>query len=456
MRPVAGRKDVRKAMVGTRKEAAMASQIVMPKMSETMEEGVVVKWLKREGDRVASGDALAEIETDKAVLELEATTAGVLYKILAQEDSKVPVGQLLAVIGVEGEDVSSLISQSSSPSPTTIAASLISAPSPSSVASRSETVARPEPSTRERIDASPLARRMAEEVGIDIAQVPGTGPGGRVVKRDIEAFWAQPPGQPLPLPTATVATPATALEVSPQVRAPLPQIGVAGVDHIDHELSMMRKTIARRMALSKTTAPHFYLTTEIDMERAVSMRHSLNELAADEAKISFNDMILKAVANALRQFPPMNVSYADETIRAYQRVHLSVAVALDDGVITPIIRDCDRKSLGEIAREAKELTDRARSRRLKPEDYTGGTFSVTNLGMFDVEAFAAIINPPEAAILAVGTIKQQPVVVDGQLSIGHRMKVTLSGDHRAIDGATGARFLQIVKRLLEQPLTLML
>ena len=405
---------------------------------------------------MASGDALAEIETDKAVLELEATTAGVLHKILAQEDSKVPVGQLLAVIGAEGEDVSSLIGKSSSPSPMTIAASLTSAPPPSAAASRSATIARPESCTRERIDASPLARRMAEEAGIDIAQVPGTGPGGRVVKRDIEAFLAQPRSQPLPPPTSPVTAPAAALEASLQVPAQLPQIGVAGVDHIDRELSMMRKTIARRMALSKTTAPHFYLTTEIDMERALSMRQSLNELAADEAKISFNDMILKAVANALRQFPQMNVSYADETIRAHQRVHLSMAVALDDGLITPVIRDCDRKSLGEIAREAKELTERARSRRLKPEDYTGGTFSVTNLGMFDVEEFAAIINPPEAAILAVGTIKQQPVVVDGQLSIGHRMKVTLSGDHRAVDGATGARFLQIVKRLLEQPLTLML
>ena len=338
----------------------------------------------------------------------------------------------------------------------TIAASLTSAPPPSAVASSSGEIARPEPITRERIDASPLARRMAEEAGIDIAQVPGTGPGGRVVKRDIEAFLAQPRSQPSPPPTSPVTAPAAALEAGPQVPAQLAPIGVAGVDHTERELSMMRKTIARRMALSKTTAPHFYLTTEIDMERAISMRQSLNELAADEAKISFNDMILKAVANALRQFPQMNVSYADETIRAHQRVHLSMAVALDDGLITPVIRDCDRKSLGEIAREAKELTERARARRLKPEDYTGGTFSVSNLGMFDVEEFAAIINPPEAAILAVGTIKQQPVVVDGQLSIGHRMKVTLSGDHRAIDGATGAQFLQIVKRLLEQPLTLML
>ncbi len=434
----------------------MASQIVMPKMSETMEEGVVVKWLKREGDRVVSGDALAEIETDKAVLELEATTAGVLHKILAQEDSKVPVGQLLAIIGAEGEDVSSLIGKSSSPSPVTIASSPTFAPPPSALASRSETITQPESFSGERIDASPLARRMAEEAGIDIAQVLGTGPGGRVVKRDIEAFLVLPRGQPSQTPTSPITAPAAALEAILQVPSQSAPIGVAGVDHSERELSMMRKTIARRMALSKTTAPHFYLTTEIAMERAITIRQALNELAADEHKISFNDMILKAVANALRQFPQMNVSYADDMLRAHQRVHLSMAVALDDGLITPVIRDCDRKSLGEIAREAKELTERARSRRLKPEDYTGGTFSVTNLGMFDVEEFAAIINPPDAAILAVGTIKQQPVVVDGQLSIGHRMKVTLSGDHRAVDGATSAQFLQIVKRLLEQPLTLML
>jgi pyruvate dehydrogenase E2 component (dihydrolipoamide acetyltransferase) len=437
----------------------MASQIVMPKMSETMEEGVVVKWLKSEGDRVASGDALAEIETDKAILELEATTAGVLRKILAQEDSKVPVGQLLAVIGSADEDVSSLIGRASlfpQPSSVTIAASVTSAAPPSAIVPSAGEIARPEPITRERIDASPLARRMAEEARIDIAQVPGTGPGGRVVKRDIEAFLAQLRSQPSRPPTSPVTAPAAALEAGLQVPAQPAPVRVAGIDHTERELSMMRKTIVRRMVLSKATAPHFYLTTEIDMERAIIMRQSLNELAADEAKISFNDMILKAVANALRQCPQINVSYADDKIRAHQRVHLSMAVALDDGLITPVIRDCDRKSLGEIAREAKELTERARARRLKPEDYTGGTFSVSNLGMLDVEEFAAIINPPEAAILAVGTIKQQPVVVDGQLSIGHRMKVTLSGDHRAIDGAIGAQFLQIVKRLLERPLTLML
>jgi pyruvate dehydrogenase E2 component (dihydrolipoamide acetyltransferase) len=316
--------------------------------------------------------------------------------------------------------------------------------------------ARQEPIRRERIDTSPLARRMAEEAGIDIAQVHGTGPGGRVVKRDIEAFLEQLRSQPSRPSASPVTAPAAAVEAGLQAPVRLATVEGAGVDHTEHELSMMRKTIARRMALSKTTAPHFYITIEIDMERAIAMRQSLNELTADEAKISFNDMILKAVANALRQFPRMNVCYIDDRLRWHQRVHLSLAVAVDDGLITPVIRDCDRKSLGEIAREAKELTEQARARRLKPEDYTGGTFSVSNLGMFDVEAFGAIINPPEAAILAVGTIKQQPVVVDGQLSIGHRMKVTLSGDHRAIDGATAAQFLQIVKRLLEQPLTLML
>jgi pyruvate dehydrogenase E2 component (dihydrolipoamide acetyltransferase) len=297
---------------------------------------------------------------------------------------------------------------------------------------------------------------MAEEAGIDIAQVHGTGPGGRMVKRDIEAFLERLRSQPARPSASPVTAPEAAVEAGLQAPARLATVEGAGVDHTEHELSMMRKTIARRMTLSKTTAPHFYITTEIDMERAIALRQSLNELTADEAKISFNDMILKAVANALRQFPRMNMSYADDRIRLHQRVHLSLAVAVDDGLITPVIRDADRKSLGEMAREAKELTERARARRLKPEDYTAGTFSVSNLGMLDVEEFAAIINPPEAAILAVGTIKQQPVVVDGRLSIGHRMKVTLSGDHRAIDGATAAQFLQIVKRLLEQPLTLML
>ena len=438
----------------------MATQIVMPKMSETMEEGVVVKWLKREGDRVATGDALAEIETDKAVLELEATTPGVLRQIVAQEDSKVPVGQLIAVIGAADEDLSApivgsagAVFQTSPPLAMPAAATPTATPTMAS-----PTVAAPaglEGATRERIDASPLARRMAEEAGIDIARIQGTGPGGRVVKRDIEAFLAQPRSQPSQQPIPPIApSPAAAAAPRPHDKASQPEAGA--LDYVEQELNMMRKTIARRMALSKTTAPHFYLTAEIDMARAISLRQSLNELAIDDARISFNDMIVKAVANALRQFPRLNVSYADDKLRQYQRVHISMAVAIDEGLITPVIRDCDRKSLGEIARESRELTKRARARRLKPEDYTGGTFSISNLGMYDVEDFGAIINPPEAAILAVGAIREQAVVVDGQLGIGQRMKLTLSCDHRAVDGATAAQFLQIVKRLLEHPLTLML
>jgi pyruvate dehydrogenase E2 component (dihydrolipoamide acetyltransferase) len=438
----------------------MATQIVMPKMSETMEEGVVVKWLKREGDRVATGDALAEIETDKAVLELEATTPGVLRQIVAREDSKVPVGQLIAVIGAADEDISPLVAGPTSPSSQT-SPSLTPPPTATPTAPpamASPTVASParhEAATRERIDASPLARRMAEEAGIDIAQVRGTGPGGRVVKRDIEAFLAQSRSQPSQQLTPPMA-PSPAAAAAPTPYGEAARLGSGALDYVEQELNMMRKTIARRMALSKTTAPHFYLTTEVDMARAIGLRQSLNELAVDDARVSFNDMIVKAAANALRQFPRLNVSYADDKLRQHQRVHISVAVAIDEGLITPVIRDCDRKSLGEIAREAKELTERARARRLRPEDYTGGTFSISNLGMYDVEDFGAIINPPEAAILAVGAIKEQAVVVDGQLGIGQRMKLTLSCDHRAVDGATAAQFLQIVKRLLEHPLTLML
>jgi pyruvate dehydrogenase E2 component (dihydrolipoamide acetyltransferase) len=433
----------------------MASQVVMPKMSETMEEGVVVKWLKREGDRVASGDALAEIETDKAVLELEAATPGVLRRILAQEDSKVLVGQLIAVIGSADEDISSIVADSAGPS-LTLASAPPSGGGPSPITSEIPMTARQEGLSRERIDASPLARRLAEEGGIDIAQVGGTGPGGRVVKRDIEAFLAQVHSQPSRQSAPLGIPPTAAMEAAPTPPEKSTSVGTGGIDHTEDELSMMRKTIARRMALSKTTAPHFYITMEVDMGQAITLRQALNELAADDAKVSVNDMILKAVANALRQFPRMNVSYHEDKLRRHQRVHLGMAVALEDGLITPVVRDCDRKSLGEIAREAKALTDRARARGLKPEDYTGSTFTVSNLGMYEVEDFGAIINPPEAAILAVGCIKQQPVVVDGQLSIGHRMKVTLSGDHRAIDGVTAAQFLQIVRQLLEQPLTLML
>jgi len=296
---------------------------------------------------------------------------------------------------------------------------------------------------------------MAEESSLDIAQVRGTGPGGRVVKGDIEAFLEQQKAQAPQHPATPTREPAAPAGMMPQHPA-MPVHPAAAEDYEDRELSLMRKTIARRMVQSKTNAPHFYITAAVDMELAIALRKSLNELVGDESKISFTDLILKAAALTLRRFPQVNVSYMDDKIRMHQRVHIGVAVAIEEGLITPVIRDCDRKSLGEIAREARELSERARMRRLKPEEYTGGTFSISNLGMFGVEDFAAIINPPEAAILAVGAITEQAVVVDGQLAVGHRMKVTLSCDHRAVDGATAAQFLQGFKQLLEQPLQLML
>jgi pyruvate dehydrogenase E2 component (dihydrolipoamide acetyltransferase) len=293
---------------------------------------------------------------------------------------------------------------------------------------------------------------MAEEAGLDITQMRGTGPGGRIVKGDIERFLAQRTAQP----ATSTPSPGTAGGMPPRWPAGLAAAPIGEEDYAEHDLSLMRQTIARRMAQSKTTAPHFYITTAIDMESAIALRQSLNALADDHVRISFTDMVLKAVANALRQFPRLNVSYREDKLRVHHRVHISLAVALDEGLITPVIRDCDRKSLGEIAREARDLSERARTRRLRPEEYTGGTFSVSNLGMYDVEEFGAIINPPEAAILAVGRIQQQPIVVDGQIIARHRMKVTLSCDHRVVDGATAAQFLQIFKGLLEHPLRLML
>ena len=432
----------------------MVSQVVMPKMSDTMEEGIVVKWLKREGERVETGEALAEIETDKAVLELEAYASGVLRKILAHEDAKVPVGEIIAVIASEDEDISGLVE---GPAATIPLAGKVSPLSEPNVAGE-PTPGRPLSQgviARERIDASPLARRMAEESSLDIAQVRGTGPGGRVVKGDIEAFLEQQKAQAPQHPATPTREPAAPAGMMPQHPA-MPVHPSAAGDYEDRELSLMRKTIARRMVQSKTNAPHFYITAAVDMELAIALRKSLNELVGDESKISFTDLILKAAALTLRRFPQVNVSYMDDKIRMHQRVHIGVAVAIEEGLITPVIRDCDRKSLGEIAREARELSERARMRRLKPEEYTGGTFSISNLGMFGVEDFSAIINPPEAAILAVGAITEQAVVVDGQLAEGHRMKVTLSCDHRAVDGATAAQFLQGFKQLLEQPLQLML
>ena len=420
----------------------MASKITMPKLSDTMTEGVLLKWLKKEGDVVEAGDIIAEAESDKATMELEAFDAGVLKKILVPEGGKVPVGGTIAIIADEDEDISDLLQKESQAkdqvageekAPVTEATSV-----PESIRA-TPIVDRTTPdelltTDSVRIKASPLARKMAAERNIDLRKVAGSGTGGRIIKRDILEYETRMQQriaeQPIP-----AAEPVVSGKEIP--------------------LSGMRAAIARRMTESKTTVPHFYLVMEIDMKNAIEFRNSLNKLQSD-IKISFNDLILKAVAQALQKHPQVNGSFAGDKIVYHDHVDLGVAVALDDGLIMPVIRNCESKSIGQIAREVRELVTRAKERKLKPEEYSNSTFSISNLGMYGIEEFSAIINPPEAAILAVGAIVQKPVVHEGEIVVGHRMKVTLSCDHRIVDGAIGSLFLREFKKLMENPLGLMM
>ena len=433
----------------------MATKVFMEALSPTMEEGRLVKWLKAEGDAIKSGDVLAEVETDKAIMELAARGDGVLRKRLLDEGATSPVGTLIAVIGAKDEDISSLLAGAASGAPTPKAAApspqpsappgaAAPSPQPSAPAPSAPQPAAPAPpspptpqapqapaaATRQR--SSPLARRLAAERGLDLGSIGGSGPGGRIVKRDVEAA-----------PGVTAAPAAT--------RAPLR--AAAGEDYRDVPLTQIRKTIARRLAESIGPVPTFYLTAEFDLERAAEMRAAMAELG-DEYKVSFNDIVMKAVATALAQHPECNAHWLGDHIRYFNRVHLGMAVAVEEGLITPVLFDADRKGLREIAMEARELAGRARERRLKPEEYTGSTFSVSNLGMFGIDHFTAIINPPEAGILAIGGIDAKPVVAGGNVVVRRRLRVTMSCDHRVIDGATGARFLQTLRRLLELPLLL--
>jgi pyruvate dehydrogenase E2 component (dihydrolipoamide acetyltransferase) len=426
----------------------MATKVLMEALSPTMTEGRVIKWLKKEGDQVKSGETLAEVETDKAVMELTARGDGVLRKIVAPEGTTVEVSSLVAVIASANEDVSAIAGDQPAPKktedrspkseaataktddrrPTTDAAPAekteapprkVTAPAPVPAAPRA---------AGERIKASPLARRMAQDRGVDLTVVSGSGPGGRIIKRDLEGATAAP---------LTVHRPAAA----------------PGDEFHDEPLTQIRKTIARRLVQSLAPIPHFFLTSEIDMERAWDAREALNKLPGDQ-RISFNDIIVKVVALALTQHVECNAWWQDDHIRYFRNVHLAMAVAIEDGLITPVIRNAHLKTLREIAAESRDLVERARSRKLKPEEYTGGTFSVSNLGMFEIDQFTAVINPPEAGILAIGSIVQQPVAHDGQVMLRRRMKITMSCDHRVIDGATGARFLQTVKQMLENPLAM--
>jgi len=429
----------------------------MPKLSPTMEEGQLSRWLKKEGDKVSMGEPLAEIDTDKATMEMQALGSGVLRKILIQEGESAPLGQLIAIIGEPDEDISALASKAapaakaaapaSSPEPALAeAASDKNSPAAPSVSGNGKEPA-PAQSSSGRLIVSPLAARMAAESGIDLRSVAGSGPGGRIIKRDVEDLMA---GQTAKGPgTQSGQTHLRAVENLP-VQKPATAEASA---YRDQPATEMRRTIAKRLVTSLGPVPHFFLTTEIEMDRAAEMRKGINELDPD-LKISVNDIIIKVAAAALMQNPQVNASFQDKIVRYYEQADIGVAVAIDEGLITPIVRAADQKSLSEIASEVRDLAERARNRKLKPEEYLGATFSVSNLGMFGVDEFTAIINPPEAAILAVGAMTPKPVVRNNEIVIRQMMRVTMSCDHRVVDGATGAKFLQTFKKILENPLFL--
>jgi len=430
----------------------VATKIVMEALSPTMEEGRLVAWKKREGDAVKSGETLAEVETDKAVMELVAREDAILRKIVIAEGATVPVGALVAIVGSADEDVSNLVGTGarahggtgSQAATEALSSRAPAAPVPPLPAATAPTPSHPTP-TSSRVRSSPLARRLAAEKGVDLRLVSGTGPAGRVVKRDVEAAGTGAQGH-----GGTGMTAAALPSRAPAAPVPLLSAGFKDVP-----LTTMRKTIARRLSESLGPVPHFFLTTEIDMERAWDARQHLAGLG-DATKVSFNDLIVKAVALSLRRHQAVNAWFLDDRIRYHGDVHVGMAVAVEDGLITPVIRHADRKGLLEIAAEARELAERARARRLTPEEYTGATFSVSNLGMLDIDEFTAVINPPESGILAVGRIAQRPVAVDGALVVRRTMRVTMSCDHRVVDGATGAKFLQTVKLMLENPLAMLL
>jgi pyruvate dehydrogenase E2 component (dihydrolipoamide acetyltransferase) len=427
-------------------EKINATLIRMPKMSDTMEEGVLVSWQKKVGDKVASGDILAEVETDKATMDLEAYEEGTLLFTGIQEGEAVPVDSIIAVIGEEGANFQALIDrengggeEAEASQPETVTPSASS----ESKSASSESAVTVEDSG-DRIKASPLARRLAEEKGINLSQVEGSGDNGRIIKRDVDEF--KPSAQPAPAAEKAQSAPAPA-------KTPAPEAAPAG-NYEDLPISQMRKTIARRLSDSLFTAPHFYLTMEINMDKAMALRPTLN--AVSTSKISFNDMVIKACAIALRQHPAVNSAWLGDKIRKYDYVNIGVAIAVDEGLLVPVVRDADKKTLSVISTEVKDYAGKAKDKKLQPKDWEGNTFSVSNLGMFGIDEFTAIINPPDSCILAVGTIKQTAAFKeDGTVYPVNIMKVTLSCDHRVVDGATGAQFLQTVKKLLEEPMSML-
>ncbi len=430
----------------------MAEVIFMPRMSDTMTEGNIVAWLKKEGDHVEPGDTLAEVETDKATMELDSPAEGVLLHIAVREGA-VPINAVIAVIGQQGEDWQAAIAAAGGAASASNATPAVEASAPA--APDIAPAAAPAPASGEdsRVKASPLARSIAKEIGLDLSQVPGSGDQGRIVKRDVEAFVESRKSEPAPTP----AVPAPAVPTAPAApTAPAVSpffYGAGEANFEERPVSMMRKTIARRLGESKFSAPHFYLTVEINMDKTVQLRERLNEVAP--VKISFNDFVIKACSIALRQHPAINASWLGDKIRTNYDIHIGVAVAVDEGLLVPVIRHADMKSLSQLNTEVKALALKAKDRKLQPEEMQGNTFTISNLGMFDIEEFTAIINPPDACILAVGSIIQKPIVKDGQIVVGNMMRVTLSCDHRVVDGATGAKFLQTLKSVLEEPVRLL-
>jgi len=430
----------------------MTIQILMPALSPTMTEGKLAAWMKNEGDAIAPGDVIAEIETDKATMEVEAIDEGVLGKILIEAGTEnVAVNTPIAIMLEDGEsagDIDAAATATPSPAP---APAPSAAPTPAPAQAPAPTAApapAPTASSGGRTIASPLARRMAEQAGIDLASVSGSGPNGRIVKSDIEAAIAGGGVKAAPS-QAPVAAPAPIAASAPSADVP----GVPDYDAIPN--TTMRKVIARRLTESKQHAPHFYLTVDCEIDALLATRKQLNEKLSD-GKVSVNDLVIKAAAIALKQVPAANASWTEEEIRVYRSVDISVAVAIEGGLITPVIRGAQNKGLAEIAAEMKDLAGRARDGKLMPEEYQGGTFSISNLGMFGIKDFCAVINPPQGAILAVGAGEPRPVVKDGALAIATVMSCTLSVDHRVVDGAIGAEFMAAFKKLIEDPLTMLL
>ena len=400
----------------------MAEIVRMPKLSDTMTDGTVAAWHKKVGDKVKSGELLAEIETDKATMEFESYVDGILLYIGVQKGETVAVDALLAVFGKEGEDVSAIVAAEGAAPAAKEEAPVAAPPAPKApVAAAHAPAAAPVPFNDGRMRVSPLAKKLAEDKGLPLQYIPGSGDGGRIVRRDVDAFMAG----------ASVQS-ASAVE-----------------SYTEENVSQMRKTIARRLAESKFTAPHFYLTMEINMGRAVEARAAMNE--ATGSKVSFNDMVVKATALALKQHPKVNSSWQGDTIRYNHHVHMGIAVAVEEGLLVPVVRFADTKTLAQINQEVKTFAEKAKTKKLQPSDWEGNTFTISNLGMFGIEEFTAIVNPPDACILAVGAIREVPVVKNGMVVPGHTMKLTLSCDHRVVDGASGSAFLQTLKAMLEEP-----